>query len=143
MKPHSRHLLQASGPHLTRLVQRAQALDRLTAAVRTLLTPAVASHCRGVSLGDRSLTIFVDNPVWTTRVRFYQNDIRNGLKRQFKTDVRRIQVKVMPRRFGPPAPQNEPRRMTAATRDLLRTTADGIDDPELAEALRRLGRYSE
>ncbi|HET8552675.1 MAG TPA: DUF721 domain-containing protein [Gammaproteobacteria bacterium] len=138
--PHPRHLLQASGSHLSRLVKQAAALDRVTDAVRSLLPPALASHCRGAAWRDGDLTIFVDSPVWTTRLRFYQPDLKNGLKRQFQTDVRRIRIKVMPRRFATPAPRPEPQQqVTASTRRLLDATANAIDDPELADALRRLG----
>lgn len=124
---------------MSRLVEQAAALDRLTHAIRSLLPPALAPHCRGAAWRDGGLTVFVDSPVWTTRLRFYQSDLKNGLKRQFQMDVRRIRVKVMPRRFAAPAPRPEPQQVTASTRRLLHATADGIDDPELADALRRLG----
>lgn len=137
---HPQHLLKASGPHLTRLVQRAAALDRLTETVCKLLPPALAPHCRGTAYRDKNLTVFVDNSVWTTRFRFYQHDLKNGLKRQFQTDVRWVTVKVMPRRFAALAPRDKPQPMTAATRRLLNAAANGISDPELADALRRLGR---
>jgi hypothetical protein len=121
-------------------VRHAQTLDRLTGAVRELLPPALARHCRGTALRAKTLTVFVDSSVWTTRLRFYQHNIKNGLGRRLGADIRRMQVKVMPRRPVARIPRREPQRMTTATRRLLHETANGIDDHDLADALRRLGR---
>lgn len=134
------HVLEASGSRLSQLVRRAEALDRLTLAVRQLLPPALGPRCLATAFGDGCLTIYVDSAAWTTRIRFYQNGLKAGLKQRFDTPVRRVRVKVLPRAEAPAAAPATARPLSNATRVLLRTTANGIDDPELAASLRRLGR---
>lgn len=135
-----RHLLTAAGSRLSGLVRRAEVLDRLNHAVRQLLPQTLAPHCQGTAYGDGCLTIFVDNPVWTARVRFYQRDLKAGLEQRFDTPVRRVRVKVAPQARPQSIAPRKNKPLTDRTRNLLQATASGIEDPQLAAALRRLGR---
>jgi hypothetical protein len=136
----SHPLLQAPGSRLEHLVRRAAALDRLTRALKQLLSPALAAHCRGIAYDSGCLTVFVDSPAWTARLRFHQRTIKDGLEARCNTAVRRLRVKVAPSAAPPSIASRKTPPLTAGTRALLQATANAIEDPELAASLRRLGR---
>lgn len=96
------------------------------------LPPDFRPHCAGARPDGDTLVVFADSPVWATRLRYEAPRILPGV------GFRNLRVRVTPpavpsRGEARPAPA-----LPAAAAALLRETAEGIADPDLAGALRRL-----
>jgi hypothetical protein len=96
------------------------------------LPPDCRPHCAGLRPDADTLTVFADSPVWATRLRYEVPRILPEL------GFRNLRVRVVPpASTAPPAVRKAP-PLSAAAADLLRETAAGVADPELAAALLRL-----
>jgi len=139
-------LLQSDAT-LTKYRSRLQDLEALLQRVRQLLPPTLAAHCLAVLPKEDRLVLFADSPAWSNRLRFFGSELAAALGGQglFRHPPR-IEVRVhLPlavpglRRDHPPA--SPIRRLSSGTALLLNQTAEALDDPELAAALRRLSRH--
>jgi hypothetical protein len=117
--------------------------QRLLQAVRKLLPEPLDAHCLYASLVGFKLTLTTDSPVWSTRLRFFLPHLEGPLAKQFGR-IKTWQVRVQPSRglhgqqqLSPATPAPA---VSAQTVSHLMEAADSVDDPMLAEALRRLAR---
>lgn len=123
-------LLQASCAH-------AQETPDVLERVRALLPAAVAEHCLEARLNQDTLTLFLDSPAWTTRVRFLADEMQRALR---MPGVAHIQVRTTlsaHRSDQHPKPR-QMRTLSARAAEHLRAAANDMTDPDLAAALRRL-----
>jgi hypothetical protein len=100
------------------------------------LPPSFRPHCKGVRPDGDTLVVFADSPVWATRLRYEAPRILPAI------GFRNLRVRVTPPATAArPATKRAP-ALPASAAALLRETAAGVDDPDLAGALRRLAdRY--
>jgi len=143
---HVQALLQAN-----RLIQQHAELQRrrleALSAIQGQLPPALRDHCRDARLCEGILTLFVDSPAWATRVRF----LTDGLARSsVSEDIVKVLVQVRAatdlqvtddglrgaRRLA--SSQTRAPRLSDETVAHLLAIADGMPDPTLAGAFRRL-----
>lgn len=126
------------------LLEAARRHDELARRCRNVLAAPVSDHIVSVIPGSGGrVTILVDSPVWASRIRFLTPALADALASSVPgivPDRIRIRVHRTPpgettgRRPGP----SETRTLSTASRSLIRATADHIDNPDLARALRRL-----
>lgn len=132
-----------------------EALDRITDRLDSLPTrwkshvsEPLASHSYPVNYADGRLSVRADTPVWASRLRQSQQEIMNQLRNDsFFTDLRELQVRVLPERsgvsmsgeIGEPRP---PSRIPEHAAQLIKSVADGITDPALRNSLARLASAS-
>lgn len=134
-------LLQGQG--LTAdLVRRELSAHGLLGRVRAALPAASRLHCLSASLKAGELVITVDSPVWATRVRYAEGPL---LLRLSSEGCEGVKICVRPPGAAPNAPGGArpgpcQRRLSAEVVAHLMGAADGIREPELAQALRRLAR---
>ncbi len=133
-------MLSAKGTRLTSLAAEARKLEALRQCVLRSLDPETASHCLGADLKDGILTLFMDSGAWTTTLRYQNQSILAAVEAAAKQPCRTLKLKVLPDPKPGVAPKPPPRDLTAETRQLLESTASGVDDPDLAGSLRRLAR---
>lgn len=143
-KPNTVSMLLARDGRLQSLLRRAQAIEELTALVRTHLEAPLGQHCHVANLQHGVLTLQADSPAWAARLRYLTPQLRSALCADARFDVplATIRVTVAPR--AAPRPGRPPRRaqLSPESATTLRAAADGLSDPRLAAALRRLARRS-
>lgn len=138
-KPRSiRSMLAGQGGSVERLLDRAHRLAELEKRVRAHLPLSLAPHCRIANLRAGILVIQTDSATWHTKLRF----LLPGLTRRLReepglAELRGIELRV--------APSSEPRqragrrqRLSEASAELLRSSAEATADPDLRRALQRL-----
>lgn len=124
------------------LVGREQRGEGLLARVRAVLRAAVRPHCIAASLKAGELVVTVDSPVWATRLRYAEEPLRCALA---PAGCERVKIRVRPPGAGAYAPGgrafgHSPRRLSPRVIAHLLDAADGIPEPGIAQALRRLAR---
>jgi hypothetical protein len=134
------HMLSAKGTHLTSLAAEARKLEALRQCVLRSLDPDTAPHCLGADLKDGVLTLFMDSGAWTTTLRYQNQSLLDVVQAAVKQPCRSLKLKVLPDPKPGVAPKPPPKTLSADTQQLLESTAGGVDDPALAESLRRLAR---
>lgn len=126
----------------SQLLERARRLQRLDACVASLLPAPSRRHCRVANCSAGTLTLAVDSPAWSSRMRFQAAPLLCELNRRHDLGVRRIRVMVSPRSDGPPPPPARRAHLSTRGARLLREAADAVGDEALGAALRRLARRS-
>ena len=121
-------------------IQRQQQLLR---QVRAALPPKLAPHCSGARLNGAQLLLFVDAPVWASKLRFLSPKLLQALRAE-NPGIANIKVRMdVPQRTSAVTPQ--PRRKGAARHSnqasgTVHGSADTVGNSALSQALRRLAR---
>lgn len=133
-------LLTRPEAHLAGLAAEAARLEALRRRLLPLLPADAAPHCLGADLEQGVLTLFLDSGAWTTALRYRHQALTAAVQDTFKLPCYTLKLKVLPDPKPGVPPRPAPRELSSDTRRLLDSTAAGIDDADLAEALRRLAR---
>ena len=131
-------VLSDRGPRLAALTAEAQRLEALRRRLLRFLPAEAAPHCLGADLKDGCLTLFLDSGVWTTALRYRHRELLAAVQQTLGEPCHSLRFKVLPDPLPGVPPKPAPKILSADTQRLLTSTAAGIDDRLLAEALRRL-----
>jgi hypothetical protein len=114
---------------------------KLLLDVRRALPPPLDERCLHAALDAGVLTLVTDSPVWSSRLRFFAPELQRGLARHYGP-IATCRIRVQPRTVKPPSgPGANPRhKLSPRTAQHLMEAAAGIEDTELAAALRRLAK---
>ncbi len=133
----------ADTPALSGLAAQARLLDLLDQAVRAALPTSLASQCRLVNARQSRLILLANSPTVAARLRLMREMLLDHASRISDRRYDELTVKV-----GPPAatatstpPAGKPLSPIAA--DHLKRAASFLDDPQLADVLRRLASLAE
>ncbi|NIP73405.1 MAG: DUF721 domain-containing protein [Gammaproteobacteria bacterium] len=121
----------------SQLLERARRLRRLDIWVASLLPASARDHCRVANCSADTLTLAVDSPAWSSRMRFQAPPLLRQLNRRHGLGLNRIRVVVQDPASAPP-PRTRPARLSTRGAQLLREAADTVGDEALATALRHL-----
>ncbi|WP_437883492.1 DUF721 domain-containing protein [Pseudomonas sp. LRF_L74] len=132
-------LLNQAKP-LRAMLDQAQRLGHLQTLVDAQMEPAAREHCRVASWREGCLLILVSNGHWATRMHYQQRRLQSKLQvlPEFAGLVR-LQIKVRPA-GGQVAYVGHKATLSEFAADTLQSTAEGISDPRLREALERLAQ---
>lgn len=119
---------------------QARRLAGIQRQVRDCLPLELADHCQVAGIRDGCLCLFADSPAWAARLRFQEPQLIKAWRRQGGSEIRKIQVRVIPQEHLPRSLAKRKLTLTAENIKLLEQTARGITDPDLAQALQRLAR---
>lgn len=122
------------------LTAQVRQLAVLEQQVRTCLPADLAEHFQVAGLRDGCLRLATDSPAWAARLRFQAPRLVQQLTLQGTTGLRSVQVRIIPPSKQPMPPVRKV-HLAAENALLLEQTAQAIEDPELAQALRRLARH--
>lgn len=122
---------------LTAQVRQLAVIER---QVRACLPAELAEHCQVAGIVDGCLRLATDSPAWAARLRFQGPSLVKQLTTQGMAALRTVQVRIIPLVAKPTSPSRKP-HMATENAQLLEQTAKSIDDPGLAQALRRLARH--
>jgi len=125
---------------VAQLVTQGRELQRLTHLLQKELDSSLAPHCRIGRLAPPCLTIVVDSPVWSSRLRFQSTGLLRQLNKKYKEfqSVNNIEIKIYPVRLSRREPTTTPRRLSPAAAKGITEMAKSIDEPALRQALLRL-----
>jgi hypothetical protein len=123
------------------IFQRLDDLNDLSDSVASLLQIDRDIHTLWVSIEKNKLLLMTDDSVFATQLRFQQEIICQYLNRKFLIRLKSVKIKVM-------AVNNPPREklkgqyfyISPQTANVLSQIAEEIDDDEIGDSLRRLGR---
>jgi hypothetical protein len=90
-------LSRVSQSALTRVASQRQAQEDWRSWLKNRLSGDIEAHITGVSEGAESLTIFADSSAWSARLRFAMAEFEDDIRQQ-NDSIRKVVVKVMPRR---------------------------------------------
>lgn len=121
---------------LTAQVRQLVVIERL---VRACLPADLAEHCQVAGIGDGCLRLATDSPAWAARLRFQGPRLVKQLTHQGLVALHTVQVRIIPLAAKPTPPSRKP-HLAADNAQLLEQTAKTINDPGLAQALRKLAR---
>jgi hypothetical protein len=133
-------LLAVQGARLASLTAEARGLEALRRCVLGCLPPDTAPHCLGADLKHGTLTLYLDSAAWTTTLRYQHQSLLAAVQAASRQPCTSLRLKVLPEPLPGVPPQPAPRELSPETRQLLESTAGGVDDPVLAESLKRLSR---
>ena len=122
------------------LVTQGRELQRLTRLLQKELDPSLAPHCRIGRFAPPQLTIVVDSPAWSTRLRFQSAGLIRQLHKKYKEfqGVSDIEVKIYPARLQRRERPAAPRQISPAAAEDITQMANSLDNPNLKQALLRL-----
>ena len=135
------NLLASSASGLQHVLEKAAILDQLTRDLRDSLAAPLNQHVSVANIRQNTLVIAADSSAWVTRARYQAPGIlklirqKTGLKQLTK-----IHFKVIDTQHVEAEVQSRHPSMTEGTSLLLESTAQGIADPVLKAAIRRLSR---
>jgi hypothetical protein len=126
---------------LKTIINRAHYLNELTQKVRHYLAEELAAHCQVANYQAGKLVLIVDSSVWASRLRFSIPQLCKSLQtlalfEQLKTIEYTIKSLYEP--IAKPAQKKL--NLSMANSTLLTTTAEGISDTKLQQALLRLAQ---
>lgn len=124
---------------LSRLSQTIKEQRDLLDQVKTNLPESVRPHCLGAVCTDRCLTLFVDSPAWSSRLRYLSNQLPDRLSSGSRR-IESIKIRIMLQQppLSSPGKRRQPNRLSENEAHLLRNYADSCEDPALSAALLRL-----
>ena len=120
------------------LLGKASQLDKLTRIVRSSLPAECQEHVSVADIRDKQLVLVTDSPVWSSRLRTYQNNILEMLKTHANIHLTQVRIKQTQPKHIARAPVIKNRYLTDRSAKLLKQTANSIDDPDLHQALSKL-----
>ena len=139
--------LSAQNSGLNTLIERAQHLRKLTATLQKVLQETspgnveLAKHVNFANFRDDTAVITTDTPAWLTQLRYQAPVLLKHLKQQSGLQgLRKIQFKIQP---PSQAPILQPARravLSTYSANVLESAANGTEDAELSDALRRLSQ---
>ena len=133
----ARHLAQWIDPSW----RSRSSVDRnLAGDLAGILGPYLESERVDLSLAGNTLVIVCGDRAGATEIRFLQREIRKTLRATGHSGIDRVHVLLAHRRDRRSTPADLPRVLPATAVEALRLAAARVDDPGLADALRRLAR---
>jgi hypothetical protein len=108
---------------------------RLLRKVRKALPSPLDEHCLHASLQSGVLTLVTDSPVWSSRLRFFARELERNLI-PHQDPIRACRIRIQPPCVAPSRTQKH--KLSLRTAQHLLAAAAGIEDAQLASALRRL-----
>lgn len=134
------------GNSLYGLVAQAKYLDATGKALANYLGPPISYHCRLAAIFSDTVILYVDSPVWYSKLRFFAPDIVEFFRTHCGlTTTGKVSIHVDPFLFRHAAlrqevPNEKYLRMSPNVAKLLRSVAHATADPVLREAWLRLSR---
>ena len=134
----------SSSPVIQKLRQEAKKLERLQGFIDSFLEPEVAKRLHVGSQGSDFIVLIAESSAWAAKIRYLVPVILQNLATQPEYATINT-VRIRTEKNDRPAPYTpEIRRLALGKKaaSALEESSELIEDPEIAAALRRLGRHS-
>ena len=135
-------LLRAQKSNVAELVTQARQLGHLSDIVQAMLEPSLADHCHLAHFDGSRMVLVADSPAWAARLRFSLDTLVSQLKQYSNKfhGLSKIEVAVRPELPDLPQPDVVKRAISVEAAQYIEESAQGIEDTELKQALRRLAQ---
>lgn len=137
-------ILASADNGLQPLFARAHRLQALNRLLRGALGAPLGPHVSLCNIRADTAVVAADSPAWLTQLRYLAPTVLHILQSQPGLEsLRKVRFKVQPA-SEPMEPVAPPRRasLSPSGAEILKSAAEGMQDPALAEALRRLALNS-
>jgi len=122
---------------LTDVLARAKFLTALADRVAKILPPDIKAHCQLANVRDKTVVMVCDDAAWSSRLRYYRDDILRHLQEEHQLAMTELKIKVTTKpAVASVLPAAAP--ISDKTSQHLKQIAKHQRDPELAAALKRL-----
>ena len=126
---------------LSTLGKRLSSQQVLLAQVRALLPTPLSGQLQAAVLETRTLSLFVDSPVWASRLRYLAPELIRHLKRQ-DLIVDQVRTRIIPGQLKRRAASGGNRlQLSAQSAEQLRQAAATLTDEPLRDAMLRLSSH--
>lgn len=126
----------------SRLRRQAQQLQSILTALKSALPEDCQSHIEVGGIRDNQLVVLTDSTVWQTRLRMYSQGMLESVQQHTELRLSRLIIKISPPRRPAPEEHHPRRIISQKSADIIEKTAQGIDDPELRNALKKLAKHT-
>jgi hypothetical protein len=133
-----RHLAQWIDPSWR---SRSSADRNLAGDLAGVLSPYLLSERIHLTVAGDTLVIACKDRASATEIRFLQREIRKNLHATGHSEIDKVHVLLAHRPDRPSTAAEHPRVLPTTAVHALQLAADNVDDPGLADALRRLARW--
>ncbi|MCS4503821.1 hypothetical protein KBTX_02007 [wastewater metagenome] len=134
-----RGVLHRGNTVLERLGARTRETTRWQRRLQRVLPDELHGQWRLAGLDRDALALVAHSPIWATQLRYRQGELLEAAASLIDQRPRTCRITVEPPRLR--TRRAPPRRLSGTNARLLETTAEGCDDPRLADALRRLASH--
>lgn len=134
--PQSIHKIMRKAPSIKQLLKEADADHNRLIQLRQMLPDELASHCVDVHLRNGRLVVYMNSPVWASRLRLLTPKITKefGVRQLFC----KVQVVQPNQTSATRSPNFNQVRHSQAAADLINSSATQHSDPEIEAILKRL-----
>ncbi len=147
-----KHIVQTAtatqqDPLWQQLLNHATQLATLAPLVQAALPAELRPHCQLANWRQNCLILTVDNPVWANRLHYQIPTLLKQLKTEPALyNLSRLEYYVKPAEFTTKNirsnPAHQQHRLSSHSAELLRDSAEAINDPGLRQALLKLAQRS-
>lgn len=142
------HFLKQESQTLGSLLAKLNQLKQWNACLQECLAEdkALTQHCQIVNLAGTSLIVIADSPHWVTRLRFYIPELLPKLRAHPGLEkIQSICGKTRPADYSlspKQAAARHPQKLSLHTAEILRATAQKINDQKLRKILEKIAQHS-
>ena len=126
----------------SQITEKKQLLEKLNAVILPLLPKVSRSHIKTTSYNklNEELVVIVDSPVWAARLRTQHKAINDLLNKELDFPVSSFKIKFEQPVLHKAKPKKSKPSLSNDSANLIRQTANSIEDEELKESLLRLSK---
>lgn len=125
-----------------RLLEQGRLLQEMSRWLQQQLPLPLSLHCQVANIRENTLVLAADSPAWSSKLRFFSNNLLIKLKKEQKIMLQRIDIIVVPRAAEKTASPRQRTAISGSSADLLLQCAENETDPALKSALKRLASRS-
>jgi hypothetical protein len=118
-------------------VQKLQKMDKILSKI---LPSPLNQHCRTANLREKTIVLATDSPSWKSNLRFLAPTLLRELNQQLPVTLEKIEILVESRHSTKKPVNRRKAQLSKKSAELIRSTADSMDDPQLKKALLDLSR---
>ncbi len=136
-------LLYRKNSNIVGLITQAKQIEFLNNILLNLLPSPLPLHCNLGKIDRQTLTIIVDSPTWSARLRYCIPDLLAKLKHHshYFIPVKNIEIKVKPRWHTKPVQNTlKPAPISQKTAHCLVETANTIENKAIKKALLKIAQ---
>ncbi len=132
-------LLKGDASLLSALNSHAGELQRATEALQAVLPANLRGHWQVAGLDEKALVVSTQSAGWATGLRPRQAQLLDEAEKILGTRPATLAIRIQTPAYAPPA--SERKQLSARSAAQLNAAAEGMIDPRLAAALRRIARH--
>ncbi len=139
MKSRKLYSILRNNARMRQLLDDIRRQSQLLDQIREQAPSALRSHLSGLRFVRNRLTLFVDAPVWATQLRLLAPELLKSFQAR-QPDILGIDIRVR-LDASRKVTKKQKKSISMASAAAIARTAESLEDPELANALRRLSRH--